>query len=106
MIAFHLYKAVTLWKSFGYGNFGLSYIRDKDGREVDFLVTKDDKPVFMAETKFSDENISKNLVAFQHNTQTYFAIQVVNKKDILKKTTSNNLIQYVISADNFLQYLP
>ena len=106
MVAFHLYKTVALWKSFGYGNFGLSYIRDKDGREVDFLVTKDEKPVFMAETKFNDENISKNLIAFQHNTQTPFAIQIVNKKDILKKTSSNNLIQYVISADNFLGYLP
>ncbi len=84
----------------------MSYIRDKDGREVDFLITKDEKPVFMVETKLSDANISKNLLSFQYNTQTPFAVQVVNKKDILKKTSSNNLIQYVISADNFLGYLP
>jgi hypothetical protein len=105
IVAFHLYKTVLLWKSLGYGNYGLSYIRDKEGREVDFVVTKDDKTVFMAETKFNDENVSKNLLTFQQKTQTQFAIQVVNKKDILKKTSSNGLTQYIISADNFLQYL-
>ena len=106
LIALHLYKAVTLWKSFGCGNFGLSYIRDKDGREVDFLVTKNEKPVFMVEAKFNDETISKNLTAFQDNARVQFGVQVVNKKGVLKKISSNHFIQHILSADNFLQYLP
>ncbi len=106
LIAFHLYKAVNLWTQMGFGNFELFFLRDKEKREVDFLITKNNKPVFMVEAKFNDEDISKNLLIFQKKLSIPFAIQVVNKKNVLKKMQKNNLIQYVVSADNFLSNFP
>jgi predicted AAA+ superfamily ATPase len=105
MIAFHLFKAINLWSGFGYGKFDLFYIRDKDSKEVDFLITKDTQPLFMVEAKFDDENISKNLIAFQQKTKTPFLIQVINKTGVLKKKTYDGYIQYLISADNFLLHI-
>jgi len=42
----------------------LHYMRTKDGKEVDFCYVRDAKPQFLAETKLSDSNISKNLYYF------------------------------------------
>lgn len=106
IIAFHLYKAVNLWNASGFGNFSLTYIRDKEGREVDFLVLKDGDPFFLVEAKFSDANISKNLLYFQEKIKAPFAIQIVNSKNIMKKMSGQGTIQYVISADDFLKVLP
>ncbi len=106
LIAFHLYKAVNLWSEIGLGQFDLFYLRDKDGREVDFLIVKDGKGLFMVEAKYSDEEYSKNLLYYQTKMKIPFAIQVVHKKDVLKRTKINNHVQYIISADNFIRYLP
>jgi hypothetical protein len=40
----HLLKAVELWTDLGLGEYDLFYIRDKQKREVDFLISKDGKP--------------------------------------------------------------
>jgi uncharacterized protein len=37
-VACHLLKAVQVWEDLGLGSFTLHYLRDKDRREVDFLV--------------------------------------------------------------------
>lgn len=59
----------------------------------------------MVECKYNDEELSKNLLYFQLKTKTPYALQVVHKKDVLKKLALNSMIQYVVSADRFLQYL-
>ncbi len=51
IVAFHLYKTVHLWNDTGKGRFELYYVRDKDGREVDFLITRNNTPLFMVECK-------------------------------------------------------
>ncbi len=106
LIALHLFKSVSVWRQMGIGNFELYYLRDKEKREVDFLIVKDNKIECMIEAKLNDTDISKHLLNFQEKTKTPFAIQVVNKKNVLKRLRKNNLIQYIISADNLLYYLP
>jgi hypothetical protein len=64
LAACHLLKAVEAWTDLGYGNFALWYVRDKRKREVDFLVTRDGKPWFLAEAKTSGTRISPSLAAF------------------------------------------
>ncbi len=54
-VATHLRKAVDTWTDLGPGDFGLWFVRDKDGREVDFLVTRDDVPWFLVEVKVGPE---------------------------------------------------
>ncbi|MBN2189203.1 MAG: ATP-binding protein [Chitinispirillaceae bacterium] len=51
MIASHLLKAVHYWTDAGMGDFGLYYLRDKQKREVDFLVARDGVPWFLVEAK-------------------------------------------------------
>jgi len=35
---------LELWVDAGYGTFDLNYIRDRDGKETDFLIVKDGTP--------------------------------------------------------------
>lgn len=75
-IASHLLKATQFWTDAGFGDYQLYYLRDTAKREVDFLVTKDDKPWFLAEVKTSDHAISPSLYYFQEKTNAPFAFQI------------------------------
>ena len=77
MVACHLLKAVEGWTDLGLGNFELRYLRDKQKREVDFLVVRDRQPWFLVEVKLSDTAVSLSLVHFQSETKASHAFQVV-----------------------------
>lgn len=55
----------------------LHYLRDKEKREVDFVVTKNRKVEWLIEVKSSETNISKNLYYFKEKLQPTQAIQLV-----------------------------
>lgn len=77
-IACHLKKAVSLWNDTGQGEFELFYIRDKEKREVDFVITRDNKVWFLVEVKSSNNSsISEALYYFQEVTKAEHAFQVV-----------------------------
>lgn len=76
-VASHLLKAVHCWTDCGLGDYGLYFLRDKEKREVDFLVTKDHKPWFIVEVKHSsNSSLNKNLFVFQQQTKAAHAFQV------------------------------
>ena len=76
-VALHLLKAISFWNNTGQGDFGLFYLRNKDKREVDFLVTKENKPWFLAEVKFSSkQSLSDNLRFFQEQLHAPYAFQL------------------------------
>jgi uncharacterized protein len=77
LVACHLLKAVEGWTDLGFGDFKLHYLRDKQKREVDFLVVKDRKPWFLVEVKMSDTALSPWLEHFQAQTKAQHAFQVV-----------------------------
>ena len=77
MVACHLLKAIEAWTDVGFGDFDLRYLRDKQKREVDFLVVKDRKPWFLVEVKMSDKTLSPSLGYFQTQTNAQHAFQVV-----------------------------
>ncbi len=77
-VASHLLKAVHWWTDSGIGLFDLYYLRTKDQKEVDFLVTKEGKPWILVEVKSSAKHaISKHLYWFQEKTGAEHAFQVV-----------------------------
>ncbi len=76
LVANALLKAVTGWSELGFGDFGLFYIRTKEKREVDFLITKDQAPWFLVEVKTSRQTISPQLEYFQKMIQAKHAFQV------------------------------
>jgi hypothetical protein len=82
-VACHLLKAVEGWNDMGLGKFELGYLRDKEKREVDFLVARDGQPWFLAEVKQHDESISPTLKHFHQHLAAPFAFQVVLDADYI-----------------------
>ena len=76
-VACHLLKAVEGWTDLGFGDFELRYLRDKQRREVDFLVVRDRQPWFLVEVKLTDASLSPSLAHFQAQTKAPHAFQVV-----------------------------
>lgn len=74
-IGCQLYKAVQGWTDLGFGRFELCYVRDKTGREVDFVVVRDGKPWFLVEAKSSSEPIGRPLHHFHAALGTKHAFQ-------------------------------
>lgn len=77
LVACHLLKAVEGWTDLGFGDFELRYLRDKQKREVDFLVVKDQHPWFLVEVKASSTKLSPTLRHFQEQTGAPHAFQAV-----------------------------
>ena len=83
--ACHLLKAVEGWNDMGLGRFDLGYLRDKEKREIDFLVTRDGKPWFLAEVKYREESLSRTLKYYQDQVNAPFAFQVVVDADYVDR---------------------
>jgi len=78
LIACHLRKAAHWWTDQGLGDFALYYLRTKDQREVDFLLTRDHTPWVMVEVKSSAKQpLSPQLNWFQEKVGATHAFQVV-----------------------------
>ncbi len=57
-------------------NYSLNYLRQKDRKEVDFCISKDNSPELIIEAKRSDESLSGNLLYF-HKRYNIPAVQTV-----------------------------
>ncbi|MCY4221519.1 MAG: AAA family ATPase [Thiotrichales bacterium] len=84
-VACHLLKAVDGWNDMGLGDFDLGYLRDKEKREVDFLVVRDGRPWFLVEVKYADESLGPSLKRYQHQIGAPFAFQVSIDADYIDK---------------------
>ena len=77
LCACHLLKAVEGWTDLGLGEFELRYVRDRERREVDFVVIRDGKPWFLVEAKSAGAKLSPALEHFQRETGAPHAFQAV-----------------------------
>lgn len=78
LVASHLLKAVHGWTDSGLGQFDLYYLRTKDQKEVDFLITRDDTPWCLVEVKSSaSQAVSPHLHWFRERIGAPHAMQVV-----------------------------
>ncbi|HEY4494951.1 MAG TPA: DUF4143 domain-containing protein, partial [Candidatus Paceibacterota bacterium] len=101
MVASHLLKTIHfLYDTEGY-KAELHFLRDREGREVDFLVSVNKKPWMAVEVKLSNKEISKNLKYFSERLKIPFIYQVVKEKGV--DFTVNGI--RAISADKFLSGL-
>lgn len=101
IVASHLLKMVHfLYDTQGHRT-ELYFLRDIEGREVDFLVTVNKKPWLAVEVKSGQEEISKSLVYFTNKLKIPFAYQLVSETgiDYWKKSIR------VMSVDKFLSGL-
>jgi uncharacterized protein len=105
-IASHLHKAVHFWTDQGLGEYGLYFLRDKEKREVDFLVSKDGKPWFIVEVKASDNGgLSKSLFYYQELTKAPHAFQVVFDMDYVEGDCFASSRPIIVPAKTFLSQL-
>ncbi len=74
----HFKRAVDYWNDFGLAKAELFFIRDKEKREVDLLLTVEGKPFCLIEIKLSDKDPSPNLIRFGKAIGCYRFLQVVN----------------------------
>ena len=69
----------------------LCYLRNKDKKEVDFLLLKDNKPTCMIEVKSTYSHVSKNLAFFSNQFPSIQKVQLVHQ--LKKETTFPNNIE-------------
>lgn len=105
-IASHLMKAVNFWTDRGWGDYALYYLRNKEKREVDFLVVKNGQPWFLVEVKNSSNGSpSKSLFYFQEMLEVEHAIQVALDMDYVDRSCFESLRPIIVPAKTFLSQL-
>lgn len=98
LIASHLLKLVHfLYDSEGY-RVKLNFLRNAEKKEVDFLVSINQKPWFAVEVKMNETNISPHLHYYREKLNIPYCYQVIKKPGV------DRLIRGVrlVSADRFL----
>ncbi len=105
MVALELYRAVTLWSDLGYGQFSLHFVRDKEKREVDFIIACDRKPVLMVETKLADTEPAPSLSRFQ-NILNVPAVQLVRSGETFQLVGRGEQKLLIVPAWMWLPVLP
>jgi len=64
--------------------YQLHFLRTKEKREIDFLVTRDNHLWFLVEVKTADTALNKNLTYFQKATNADHAFQVTLESSFSK----------------------
>jgi uncharacterized protein len=77
LVASHLLKAVEFWTDTGEGTFGLYYLRDKEKRELDFLIVRDRRPWLAIEAKRGETALAPAWRTFLPRIGCDVGIQVV-----------------------------
>jgi len=105
MVAVHLQKFVHFYTEQGYAKFNLYYLRDIDKKEVDFLITQDNKPYLMVEVKLSDNKITPHMMHFQKQVRPAFSLQVVYNMDFVNQSCFKSEQAYIVPALTLLSQL-
>ena len=81
----------------------LFYLKNKDKKEVDFLITKEDKPFYMIEVKTSQSSVSEGLKVFSRVFPNIQKIQLV--QNLKREKTFPNGIE-IRSISSWLAKIP
>ena len=105
-IACHLLKAAQWWTDIGLGSYQLYFIRDKEQREVDFLLTRNNQPWLLVEVKSSGRaKLSPHLARFQEKTGAPHALQVAIDHDYVDGDCFLPRRPTIVPAKTFLSQL-
>lgn len=105
-VACHLLKATHYWQDMGFGKYELYFIRDKEKREVDFLIVQNGKPWVLIEVKHSaKEPLSQNLKHFSNQLKTPFNFQVAFDLPYIDIDCFDQKHPCIVSLKTFLSQL-
>lgn len=94
-VAAELKTQMNLWMDVSAEKYALFYIRDKQKQETDFLITRNEKPWLLIETKYSDSSISKHHFQTQRLLAEVPLVQLCREEKICMLQKKN---AYRISA--------
>ena len=87
VVAVHLAKWICFKQDAEGWDYELRYFRDTDGREVDFVITENTKPLMFVEVKLNQREVSKHLIYLKRKFPQVKAYQVSlhGDKDYISK---------------------
>ncbi len=97
LVANHLLKRIHFLEDSTGHSYKLQYIRDKEGREVDFVIVKDNQVEELVEVKWSDDKPSTSLLYYAEKLKPKKAYQIV--ANLKRSYKSGNL--HVENAINY-----
>lgn len=85
MVGSHLIKLCDFWQDVLGHRAELRYIRDESGKECDFVVIRDRKPLFAVECKLNDTEISPSLMYFRSrlNIPNWYQVHMGEKTKVI-----------------------
>jgi hypothetical protein len=105
LVACHLLKAVHFWTDTGEGDFDVHYVRNREKREIDFLVSRDRRPWLLVECKLSETSPSAAFRTFVPHLRCPF-VQLVKTPGVRAKVEVSGVKGLVVSAAPVLYWLP
>ncbi len=90
LVALHLLKLVNAWTDRGEGEYELWYVRDREKREADFLITENRRPHALIEAKLSAGEIDPSLLYFKERLKPRYTLQVVRNPEGFSRTTTRS----------------
>jgi len=100
-IAVHLLKWIYYEQDIRGRDVDLRYYRDKYGREVDFIITENGKPIHFIEAKLSDSTVTKGLSYIRSKYPDIRAtiVHLKGKKDFISKEGIEHIPAYKLLSE-------
>jgi hypothetical protein len=105
LVAAHLLKACHYWTDTGYGTFDLCFVRNRDGREIDFLIVRDGTPWLPIEVKLRDRTPSPAFRTFLSTLRCNVALQIVNDPGCREVVNHDGADVLIVDAADVLRSL-
>ncbi len=102
-VAVELKGLASFMTDAGWGEFELLYVRTRDGKETDFLITHDKKPWLLFEAKLSEENIETHHIRNAQQLGDIPFVQLTRRTGVFKVIENR---YFAVSAERFLANLP
>lgn len=99
LAALHLLKACHFWTDTALGEFELRYVRDREKREVDFLILRDGLPWMLVECKSGETEPSPDLERFRRPLGVERSFQLVTRAGYDREYPASGL--RVLSYERF-----
>ena len=87
-VAVELKTMLDLWHDRGIADFDMMYVRTRDGKETDFLVTRNRQPWCLFEAKLRDESIARHHLDQANALGNIPFVQVTNQEKIFRRQDS------------------
>lgn len=97
-LAVELKVLTELWNDIGESRFELFFVRTRDGKETDFLLTKDRIPWLLLEAKLNDEKVNGHHYNHARELGGIPIVQLIAKPNIAAK---KGISSFCISASRF-----